>query len=58
MRRIKSITGKYVIFYKVDLLDKSSLEGVFEKVLIDKLAGFCGFGYAVLIPLISKHVEC
>ncbi|CAB3996828.1 UDP-glucose 4-epimerase [Paramuricea clavata] len=54
VRRIKSITGKDVIFYKVDLLDKSSLEGVFEKhtfCAVMHFAGLKAVGESVSIPL-------
>ena len=33
IKRAKAITGKHVTLYKVDLLDKLSVENIFQKVL-------------------------
>ncbi|XP_028406296.1 UDP-glucose 4-epimerase-like isoform X2 [Dendronephthya gigantea] len=54
IRRIRKISGKEVIFYKVDLLDKKSLEEVFEKhkfCAVMHFAGLKAVGESVSIPL-------
>ncbi|MEP1307594.1 MAG: UDP-glucose 4-epimerase GalE [Balneola sp.] len=43
LKRVESITRKVPIFYELDLLDKSSLENVFEKHSIDSVIHFAGY---------------
>ncbi|MEO9887285.1 MAG: UDP-glucose 4-epimerase GalE [Balneola sp.] len=43
LKRVESITQKVPIFYELDLLDKSSLENVFEKHSIDSVIHFAGY---------------
>ena len=42
LERVKQITGKEVLFYQYDLLDKSALDAVFEKHSIDAVIHFAG----------------
>ena len=58
LKRIKSITGKTLNFFKVDLLDEASLNAVFKDVYIDDLIHFAGLkavGESVNIPLQYFH---
>lgn len=58
LNRIKTISGKDVIFYEVDLLDRESLDEVFEKEEIDSVIHFAGFkavGESVEKPLEYYH---
>lgn len=54
IRRVEAITGKQVTFYNVDLLDKPSLENVFQKhkfYAVMHFAGLKAVGESVKIPL-------
>lgn len=54
LKRIKKITGKDFAFYKVDLLDKQSVQRVFEEQDIDSVIHFAGLkavGESVEQPL-------
>lgn len=31
LRRVKKLTGKDIVFYKADMLDRDALESIFEK---------------------------
>lgn len=42
LKRVKQITGKDVLFYQYDLLDKSALDKVFDKHSIDATIHFAG----------------
>lgn len=53
--RVKELTGKDITFYKVDILDKDSLEKVFIKNKIDAVIHFGGLkavGESVSFPLL------
>ncbi len=54
LRRVQELTGKKLIFYKVDLLDRDSLEQVFENHSIQAVIHFAGLkaiGESVHMPL-------
>lgn len=54
LKRVESITGKPVKFYKVDLLDKNGMEEIFKNEKIDAVIHFAGLkavGESVRIPL-------
>ncbi|XP_046850516.1 UDP-glucose 4-epimerase-like isoform X2 [Xenia sp. Carnegie-2017] len=54
VKRIQSLTGKDVTFYKVDLLDRTGLDAVFEKhkfCAVMHFAGLKAVGESVSIPL-------
>lgn len=56
--RVKAITARDFDFYKVDLLDKSNLESIFQKHKIDAVIHFAGFkavGESVEKPLEYYH---
>ena len=58
IERIKKITGKDVIFYDIDYLNKKELERVFEENEIDSVINFAGFkavGESVKEPLKYYH---
>jgi len=58
LNRIREITGKDFLFYKVDLLDKDALEEVFKKHRIDAVIHFAGLkavGESVSIPIKYYH---
>jgi UDP-glucose 4-epimerase len=58
VERVKKITGKNVKFYKLDLLDRESLEKVFIDENIDCVIHFAGLkavGESVSIPLKYYH---
>ncbi len=58
LRRVQEITGKKLTFHKVDLLDRSSLEKVFESHPIEAVIHFAGLkamGESVNIPLDYYH---
>ena len=58
LERVKQITGKDLIFYKVDLLDKEGLRKVFENHKINSVIHFAGLkavGESVRIPLHYYH---
>ena len=54
IHRVEEITGKKVTFYEADLLDRKSLEMIFEKENIDSVIHFAGLkavGESVAKPL-------
>lgn len=54
LKRIESITGKKVKFYKTDLLDKEGIKTIFKENTIDAVIHFAGYkavGESVQIPL-------
>lgn len=54
LRRVEEITGKKLIFYKVDLLDRKALNDIFLSHKIDAVIHFAGLksmGESVEIPL-------
>jgi UDP-glucose 4-epimerase len=58
LKRVQELTGKKLTFHKVDLLDRASLEQVFEKYAFQSLIHFAGLksmGESVNIPLDYFH---
>ena len=58
LHRVQKITGKTLIFYQVDLLNRQSLDGVFASYPIDAVIHFAGLkavGESVSIPLRYYH---
>ena len=58
LRRVQEITGKSIIFYKVDLLEQMRLEEVFQRHQIQSVIHFAGLksmGESVKIPLRYYH---
>jgi len=58
LRRVEEITGKKLIFHKVDLLDQERLRAVFQQSQIDSVINFAGLkavGESVSIPLRYYH---
>lgn len=58
LERVETITGKKVTFYKVDLLDREGLSGVFDREAIDSVIHFAGLkavGESVAKPLEYYH---
>ena len=58
LKRINTITGKSLEFFKIDLLDKDSLDKVFNNFPIDAVVHFAGLkavGESVSIPLRYFH---
>ncbi len=58
LERVEAITGKKVIFYKADLLDREGLSGVFDREAIDAVIHFAGLkavGESVAKPLEYYH---
>ncbi len=54
LKRVEAITGKSIVFYEVDLLDRAQLEAVFSKHDIDAVIHFAGLkavGESTQIPL-------
>lgn len=47
LRRVEEITGKPVTFYKADLLDKSQIYNIFNKVSCFKFIFSCIFLYCL-----------
>ncbi|QVY61560.1 UDP-glucose 4-epimerase GalE [Cytobacillus gottheilii] len=43
IRKIQSITGKDVVFYKIDVTEEEAVESVFSKHTIDAVMHFAGF---------------
>ena len=55
LKRIKKICGEDVPFYKVDLLDKAAVDGLFEHEKFDKVIHFAGLkavGESCSMPLV------
>ncbi len=58
LNRVQRITGRNLVFHKLDLLDKSALNGVFEGASIDSVIHFAGLkavGESVGMPLHYYH---
>lgn len=58
LKRVQEITEKSLTFYKVDLLDRESLEEIFKQHQIDSVIHFAGLkavGESVSIPLHYYH---
>lgn len=58
LRRVQQITGKSLKFYKVDLVDKEALRGVFAENKFDAAIHFAGLkavGESVQMPLAYYH---
>lgn len=58
IKRIKELTGKEIIFYKVDLLDVTAVEQVFKENDIEAVIHFAGFkavGESVSMPIRYYH---
>ncbi len=58
IRRVQELTGKKIIFHKVDLLDQAGLEQVFEKYNFQAVIHFAGLkapGESVALPLDYYH---
>jgi UDP-glucose 4-epimerase len=58
LNRVKTITGKAVLFYKADLLDKQQVQKIFRDNRIDAVIHFAGLkavGESVEIPLDYYH---
>ncbi|MBI9100724.1 MAG: UDP-glucose 4-epimerase GalE, partial [Spirochaetaceae bacterium] len=58
LRRVKKLTGKELLFYHIDLLDKRALEVVFKENHIDSVIHFAGLkavGESVTMPLHYYH---
>ena len=58
IRRIEEISGRKLIFHKVDLLDKPELDKVFQEAPVDAVIHFAGLkavGESVSIPLRYYH---
>ena len=56
--RVQEITGKKMVFYKIDLLDRQAVSTVFEKETIDAVIHFAGLkavGESVEMPLNYYH---
>ena len=58
LERVEKITGKSVVFYKADLLDRDALEKIFAEQKIDAVIHFAGLkavGESVAKPLEYYH---
>ena len=58
LERVEQITGKKVVFYNVDMLDKAAVNDIFEKEKIDSVIHFAGYkavGESVRKPLEYYH---
>jgi len=58
LERVEKITGKPVVFYQADLLDRTALEDIFSKESIDAVIHFAGLkavGESVAKPLEYYH---
>jgi UDP-glucose 4-epimerase len=58
LKRIQELSGKALVFHKVDLLDKDALDNVFCKHEIEAVLHFAGLkavGESVLVPLRYYH---
>ncbi len=42
LRRVRQITGRELIFYQIDILDREGLEAVFEKEAVEAVINFAG----------------
>jgi UDP-glucose 4-epimerase len=58
LKRVQKLTGKEILFYEADLLNKDELEKVFKENAIDSVIHFAGLkavGESVSIPLHYYH---
>lgn len=58
LERVEQIAGKKLKFYNVDMLDKASMNGIFENETIDSVIHFAGYkavGESVRKPLEYYH---
>ncbi len=58
MKRVQEITGKKLIFHKIDLLDEQGLDNIFKESSIDAVIHFAGLkavGESVAMPLHYYH---
>lgn len=58
LERVEQITGKKVMFYKADILDKEAMNAIFDKEDIDSVIHFAGLkavGESVAKPLEYYH---
>ena len=58
LRRVQQITGRSLVFYKADLLDKAALTSIFRSQRIDAVVHFAGLkavGESSKIPLRYYH---
>ena len=58
LERVEAITGKTVVFYEADLLDRAALEKIFDNEAIDAVIHFAGLkavGESVAKPLEYYH---
>lgn len=58
LRRVQELTGKKIVFHKVDLRDKSGLDAIFQSARIQSVIHFAGLkavGESVSIPLAYYH---
>lgn len=58
LKRVQELTGKYLEFYQVDLLDRTAVDEVFKKSKIDAVIHFAGLkavGESVAVPLRYYH---
>ncbi|NOR82694.1 MAG: UDP-glucose 4-epimerase GalE, partial [Ardenticatenales bacterium] len=58
LRRVQALTGRALVFHKVDLLDSKALDGVFTSSPVDAVIHFAGLkavGESVEIPLRYYH---
>jgi UDP-glucose 4-epimerase len=58
LRRVEELTGKSLVFHKVDLLDRDALDAVFKDAGIEAVIHFAGLkavGESVAVPLRYYH---
>jgi UDP-glucose 4-epimerase len=58
LRRVQELTGRSVVFHKIDLLDQPALDAVFRSAPVDAVIHFAGLkavGESVSIPLRYYH---
>jgi UDP-glucose 4-epimerase len=58
LRRVQELTGRELIFYEKDLLDRDALDAIFDRHRIDAVIHFAGLkavGESVTIPLSYYH---
>ena len=58
LRRVQEITGKSLVFHKLDLLDRAALSAIFDQNSFDAVIHFAGLkavGESVRIPLRYYH---
>ena len=58
LRRVQEITGKALVFHKLDLLDRAALSAIFDQNSFDAVIHFAGLkavGESVRIPLRYYH---